>query len=528
MNMSFFSHPHHNDKDSKKNLRCLRINIKEDPSCLDPRRGRNMSGSSQVQAMLFEGLMCYEPDGNLCCAQADSYVISADQKLYTFHLKETFWSNGTPVTAYDFEKTWKDILDPSFPSLDAQILFSIKNAEAARCGEASLEQIGIYAKNAKTLIVELERPTAYFLEITASSVLFPINQTQQQRFPNWYLEAGESFVSNGPFKLCFWKHHQEIRLEKNKHYHRADKIKLDAIHISMINGGIASLNIDAAGLFDVIGFPFSPLPFDLSRELIQKKLLHIVKTPGTAACFFNTQCFPFHNVNMRKAFSLAIDREFIVDKITLLDEDPAYGPIPPMLKKNKGNFALKKANSREACAFFQKGLQQLGITKSELEGKISFSFWNQDYSCPMLAQTLQQQWLEKLCVEVESESLDFHALHEKGKSGCFSMGYFVSVSNCANPIELLSRFKKANNPRNYTRWQNTAFISFIDKAETSSSAEERMEFLEKAEDLLMDEMPFAPLFHWNNALLVQSYIKGLSISPLGFLHLNRISFKKRP
>jgi oligopeptide transport system substrate-binding protein len=510
---------------SQKNAggRCLRINFKEEPSSLDPRRGRSMSGSSQLHAMLFEGLMHLNPDGSLSCAQAHSYDISTDKKTYTFYLKDTRWSDGTPVTAYDFERTWKDTLEPSFPSLDAHVLFCIKNAKAAKKGALSIEQVGIYAKDAKTLIVELEHPTLHFLQITACSSLFPINQTQAQRFPDWHLEAGAQFVGNGPFKLTLWKHHREMLLEKNKHYHQANKIKLDSIHVSMINKGMAALQIHNSGLFDIIGLPISTLPFDLYREMLQQDLLHIVKTPGTAACLFNTAQFPFTNINMRKAFTYAINRQQIIETITLLKEDPALGFMPPSFKKNKATPFFKDNHTHLARACFQKGLEELGVSVGDLERKLAFCFWKQDHGCPLLPQALQQQWLSALGVKVEIEALEYNSLHEKGSSGDFSMGYFVFLSLYHDSISLLERFQYVDSPRNYARWQNDNYTQLLKRSAESPLQEERSIFLDQAEEVLMQDMPFAPLFHWNYALLVQPHVKGFAISPLGYLCFDRIN-----
>lgn len=131
-------------------------------------------------------------------AQAESYEVSPDSKTYTFYLKNTSWSDGSPVTAYDFEKTWLSILDPNFPSPDAYLLYSIKNAKCAKEGKLPLNQVAIQAKDAKTLVVELEMPTPYFLQILASSVLLPVNADKDQSDPNWPNQP-EQLLSNGPF-----------------------------------------------------------------------------------------------------------------------------------------------------------------------------------------------------------------------------------------------------------------------------------------------------------------------------------------
>lgn len=506
---------------AKKTKQCLRINFKEEPSCLDPRQGRNMGGTSQLHAMLFEGLMKIEPDGSLRCAQAKSCTISPDQKTYTFHLRNTFWSDGTPVTAQDFAQTWINILDPSFSSRDADSFLFIKNAAAARKGVLPLDQVGIFAIDAKTLLVQLERPVHYFLQIVASSAFFPINQNLG-KFPDWHLEAGEHFVCNGPFKLAAWKHHSEILLKKNTFYHRAEKIKLDSIHIIYINQGIAPLHIDAGGLFDVIGPPFSFIPHDLFRELAQKDLLQVVSMPGTANCTFNTKRFPFHNADIRKAFSYAIDRQLLINTTTLLKEKPALGTIPPMLKNNVDKPFFKDNDIALARTHLQKGMKELGISTKDLENQLTFSFWTQDHGCPMMPQALQKQWKEKLGISVQIEALDFEALHDKGKHNRFSMGYFVHFSIACDPADILTRFKFSDGSRNYARWQNASYVDLLEQSEQSTVQKERFELLEQAEKLLMDEMPFAPLFYWNNAFLVQPHVRGFAVTPQGYLCLDRI------
>ncbi len=506
--------------------RCLRLNIKEEPTSLDPRRGRNMTGPSHLQAMLFEGLMRIEPDGKLACAQARSYEISEDGKTYTFHLGNTFWSDGTPVTAFDFEKTWKNILDPLFPALDSHLLYNIRNAEAAKKGELPLEQVGIKAKDAKTLQIELGQPTPHFIYITASSSLFPINQSQEKQSANWHVNANQHFTSNGPFKLTKWKHHNLLIFEKNHKYRLADQVNLDSIHVSMINNEPATLHMFESGKLDIIGLPISPLPIDSYPRLIENKQLKVFESPGTMVCMFNTKQFPFYNTNMRKAFSYAINRQLLIDNVTQLEEKPAYGLIPPVIRQGKHNAYFEDGNAELARTYFQQGLNELGITADALKDKVSFCYWTHDHACPTLPQAMQQQWMEVLGVDVELEGLEYKTLHERGRNEHFSMGYFVFLSMYYDPIELLDRFKHPTNPRNYGRWENGTFIDLMNQAATSSSYEEHSILLEQAEQIMMEDMPFAPVFHWNYALLVQPHVQGFSVTPQGYLNVDRVSINK--
>ena len=424
------------------------------------------------------------------------------------------------------KKRGRTFLDPQFPALDAHILYCVRHANAAKKGEIPLDRVGIHAKDEKTLIVELEHPTPHFLQITASNSLYPINQTQELHFPNWFADAGEHFVCNGPFKLSQWKHHNKILLEKNKRYRLADQVRLDEIQISIIDNESATLHIARIWGFRYYRSPHFSLPLDAYPDLIQK-LLHLYQAPGTMACMFNTKKFPFYNTNMRKAFSYAINRQLLIDNITQLQESPALGIVPPYMKKSQTQPHFEDGNVELARKHFQKGLEELGIQPSDLNGKTTFSYWSHDHACPMLPQAMQQQWREVLGVEVELEALEYKTLHEKGKNGLLSMGYFVFLSMYQDPIELLDRFKNAQNTRNYARWQNDTYADLLTRSAQSSTQEEHFALLDQAEKIMIDEMPYAPIFHWNYALLVQPHVKGFDISPLGYFCFDKVFIEKK-
>ena len=155
--------------------KALRISISREPATLDPRKGGELIGSV-LQFMLFEGLTRVNPDGTVTAAQAKRIELSKDRLRYTFYLRDTFWSDGRPVTAYDFAATWKKILVPDFPAPNAFLFYPIRGAEAAKRGTGSLEDVGIHAIDAKTLVVELVNPTPYFLDLVSFAFF--------ARFPN--------------------------------------------------------------------------------------------------------------------------------------------------------------------------------------------------------------------------------------------------------------------------------------------------------------------------------------------------------
>jgi oligopeptide transport system substrate-binding protein len=494
----------------------VRINLRKEPISLDPRKGSDMV-ASQVQFMLFEGLLRLNPDMSLSPAQAESYELSPDCTTYTFHLRDTLWSDGTPVTAYDFEKAWKSILDPHFPSLDAYLLYPIKNAKRAKKGEVSLDQVGIHSKDAKTLTVALGAPAPYFLQVVASSVLLPISAGMEERDPHWASRA-EQILSNGPFKLKEWKPHQEMIFEKNSLYHQADRVHLDHIFIDVIDRELAVLHMYTSGHFDLVGAPLSFFPAILLEDLEKKKLLTLFPVAATKFLAFNTAHSPFENRNIRRAFAYAIDRRTLVEQITHLDEIAALNIIPPiLLSENSAYFS--DGDTEKARDYLHKGLMELGI--KELK-EITFMYVASEKN-HILAQELQQVWSRALDIDVALQQVEFKTLHERSKKGDFSIGLFAWVAEYGDPINILERFTDKTNHRNYPKWENSTYNTLLEQALQVPSRAHYLEKLKELERLLIDEMPLTCLFHENYAFLIHPHVRGFAVSPLGHIYFDRLS-----
>lgn len=506
-------------KNIKKTESQLRVNIAGEPATLDPRKGGDLVSSS-MHFMLFEGLTRINPDGSTAPAQASSIEISKDRKTYTFHLRDSKWSDGNPVTAYDFEKSWKDVLDPTFPSVNAHLFYPIKNAEAAKKGQLSLQEIGITAKDAKTLVVELENPTPYFLELTAFCVFFPVNHHIDRKFPDWAYHADARFVCNGPFKITGWKHNHEIVFEKNKEYWEADKIKLDAIHISMIENEMTALHMYENGMLDMLGMPLSSLPADALQDLTRKKLLNTRPVAGTTICVFNTQKFPFNNVNMRKAFSLAMNRTAIVKNITQLNEQIAVGAIPPVLKNNKTVAFYQDHDVAEARACFQKGLEELGIQASDL-GELIYAYTASELH-QKIAQALQYQWFEVLDVKVKIEALEHKVLLDRLSKRDITFAQTIWLAQYSDQMNILERYKSPLNVKNYAAWENETYKQLIEASAFAATPDKRLELLEKAETVFLSEMPVAPIYHSTFAFLIKPYLKNVHLSLIGDIYFDKI------
>jgi len=494
----------------------LRINLRKEPASLDPRKGNDMV-ASQLHFMLYEGLVRLNPDMSLSLAQAESYEISPDQKTYTFHLKNTSWSDGSPVTAHDFEKTWKSILDPNFSSPDAYLLYPIKNAKRVKEGKLPLDQVAIHAKDAKTLVIELETQAPYFLQVLASSVLLPVNAEKDRDIPNWSTQP-DQILSNGPFKLKEWKFNQEMIFEKNPHYRQANKVKLQQISIDIIEREMAVLHMYASGYFDLVGTPLSFFPSELIDDLEKKKLLTFYPVANTKFLAFNTSCPPFHNTHIRKAFAHAIDRKSIVTHITRLSEKEALNIIPPVLLP-EGTTYFADGDASQAREYLQKGMQELQVKDL---GEITFMYVSSEIN-HTLAQELQHIWSSVLGVHVNLQHVEFKTLHERSKKGDFSIGLFAWLADYGDSMNILERFIDKTNHRNYPKWENQTYNQLIEEAHQAANSSQYLETIKKAEQLLVQEMPLTCLFHENFAFLIHPHVKGFAISPLGHIYFDQIT-----
>jgi oligopeptide transport system substrate-binding protein len=487
----------------------LRINIPADPVTFDPRKGGDPI-ASMIHFLLYDGLTRLKADGQVELALADTVNVSEDGKTYTFTLRQAYWSNGDRVTSIDFERSWKAILDPAFPAANAQLLYPIARAEEAKKGLVPLSEVGIHTPDEMTLVVQLQEPTPYFLELISFCVFFPVNASLE---PQWENSVEKSLICSGPFLLKQWARQNQIILVKNPDFHRAEQIQLEEIHISMVASETTALQMYQKGDLDILGHPLMPLPTEAIPELQTSGELHIRPVGATTFCSFNVSRFPFSNVKIRKAFAYAINRAEIVQNITQLAEEPALGIIPPSVKKG-GRFAFfQDADGERARALFQEGLAELGITEQEFP-LLTYYYQTAEVH-HKVAQALQQQWEKVLGVKIELQSTPHKLLMDLLKTRDYTFAQSCWMVQYNDPMNILERFKIVQNVKNYPGWENLAFIDCLNRSNRAKDPEERLAIIEEAEQVMLEEMPLAPIFHWSSAFLAKDHVKMFNLAPIG-------------
>lgn len=491
----------------KGGLPILNLNMKAQPKTLDPRKVTDIF-SSQMIFLLLEGLVKRYPDGSIKLAQAESYKVSDDQLIYTFTLRDTFWSNNTPVTAYDFEQTWKDALDPHFPSVNAQLFFPIKNAEAAKKGLISLDKVGIKASDAKTLIITLEKPTPYLFQLFSFCAFFPVNIKNDRKNPNWSGNNKDQCLSNGPFLLEKWDHGNQIIFTKNSHYRKTEDLHPEKIVFNIVEDDAVTLEMFQQGSIDIIGDSLTNIPLESIPTLEKKWTFSYMPRPRSVFISINTERFPFNNPKVRKAFSFAINRQelmglmgkgvkqnILTDRINLAYQGglSIMNIIPPCLKENRCHSFFLDNDAEKARDLLKQGMIELGITKKDFASAI-LNYHSQNYGTSELVQAIQQQWLQTLGILIKLERLDFSIGIDKMRNGNYSMCFMCWDAMYYDPMSILERFKHKTYATNFSNWENQEYIELLDRS-FYEQEDKRLLTLEKAEKIFINEMPYIPLYH---------------------------------
>lgn len=490
----------------------LRTSLSTDVSSLDPRKGTDMATQGVIR-MLFAGLVYLDQNLVPKLDLASSYQVSEDFKTYTFTLRESRWSDGSLITAHDFEQTWKTALTPAYTSFNTNLFHFIKNGKKAQLGTVSIDDIGVKALDDQTLRIELEKPNPHFLNILINSVFSPVHKSMRYDRVDF-----KHMVCSGPFKLKQYQLQNQIILHKNPHYWDARTIQLDELNYFIIKDQATALLMFEKKEIDWLGEPLIKISSDAVPDLQKKGLLHYVQGAGTHWLFFNTKKFPLNNVHIRKALTLAIDRHKLVADILHFEPSTLpLGLIPKILKKEKWHPWFRDNDINLAKEHFAKGLKELGISTTEFPSiKINYgtnALWSK------VLQAIQQMWIENLGIHVNNEGTDAAIFIQKCSNHDFDivrMGWLIQYNDLINLLEI---FKYQNILPNVTGWENAEFVRHTEAISTSSESE-KWEHVEAAEKIFFDEVPSIPLFDTTGIYIEQPYVKGVHVN-----HLFQIDFR---
>ncbi|MTI65404.1 MAG: peptide ABC transporter substrate-binding protein [Firmicutes bacterium] len=495
----------------------LKINWRSEPPNLDPQISQDAT-SSRILIDTLEGIIRMNDKGQVeeGSGMAKSWDVNEDGTKYTFHLRDAKWSDGKKVTAGDFAFSWKRALAPETGSTYAFIAYDIKNGEAYNTGKIDdPSKVGVTAKDDNTLVVELESPNPAFLSKLQHSTFLPAREDLLEKYGEKYGSEVEYLPSCGPFKITEWAHEQELVMEKNDNYWDADAVKLERIEGVMVRDSNTTMNLYETGQLDWVLVP---------SQYLEKYKEKLQKSPE-AACFyytFNTKNEFFQNVKIRKAFTMAIDREKILELRTHGITPPAFGFVPPGMP-GPGDKTFREANGDqfydlgkgsevkdEVNKLFEEGLKEIGKTREDMNGT-KFLTYDSDNSL-QVAQIWQQAWKENLGVDIEIEQATFKIKIDRENKGDFAFSYSGWIGDYNDPMTFMDMWVTGGS-QNTANWSNEEYDKLIKKAQTTSG-EERMQAMLDAEKILLDEFPIAPYDFSVRSRLQKPYVKGVIRLPL--------------
>lgn len=486
----------------------IEICFKEKIHSLDPRVGISRPSTTVIR-MLFEGLMRLDVEGNVTHGLAERYEISEDRKIYTFYLRPCHWSNGDPITAYDFEFAWKRSIDPKTAQASSSVFYPIKNTSRCLEGKSKVEEVGITALTDRILVVELEHPAPYFLELTTASLLSPIPKKLVLESQQWANPGHCDFVSSGPFRLRKWKRGQELVIDRNPFYWNSDDVKIPQIKIHILHDEQDQLRLFEEKKIDWLGQPLSPFSAEGLEGLTQVEHKTAL---GLLAYFCNVNCYPLNNKNLRKSLAFAIDRSAIANYIFYEGGTPAQALLNPLLFDRGQKVYFNDHDRTKAALHLRAALTELGMDLKDLpEIVLSYPKTPLQYR---VAHEIQKQWKETLGISVKLDPLDKPRFFDLVSKGEHQIASSMWKGLLLDPIHMLETMGSTLDVNILTYWQDREFTSIIDQLRLETDEKKKQNLIGKAEAYLIEEMPIIPICFGSVCYSKNQRLKNVYVSPL--------------
>lgn len=493
-----------------------------EPPTLDPSLMKDAQ-SIIVDYGLFEGLTRLNAAGEPQPAAAESWDVSEDGKTYTFHLRKNMkWSNGDPVTAKDFEFAWKRTLAKETASDYAYFLFYLVNGEAYNAGNATADQVGVKALDDYTLEAKLTKPTPYFISLVAHNSYYPENQKVVEAKPDWASEAS-SIVTNGPFLLKEWAHNDKIVMEKNPDYFDKDKVNFTKVSVTLLDDDSTIFNLYQTDKIDWIGAQAGSVPTDQVDKVIADGSAKVESSASVYYYEFNTTKKPFNNVKIRKAFSMSINRQAIVDNVTKAHQTPAYALVPPVIAGMDGKKFRElypdngyfTENVDEAKKLLAEGLQEEGLSKLP---EITL-IYNTNEGHKKIAEAVADMWRKNLGVNVKVANQEWGTFLNTRSAQQFDIarsGWGADFNHAINFTYDLIHSKSGNNDGKYN---NPQVDKLLDASLSDATEKERLDKIAQAEKIaIADDMAVLPIYYYTSVTMLKPGFTGVQSDYSGNLY----------
>jgi oligopeptide transport system substrate-binding protein len=460
----------------------------------------------------FEGLVSQDPQMKIIPGVAEKWEMSPDGLTYTFHLRaDAKWTNGDTVTADDFVQSYQRILTPALAAEYSYMLWHVVGAEDYNKGRLTdFSQTGFKAPDPRTVRLTLRQPTPFLLHLLNHYAWFPVHIPTLKKFgaldrkgTRW--SRPESFVGNGPYALKEWRPNQRIVAVRSSTYWDRATVKIDEINFYPIELAETEERMFRAGqLHATYELPLGKIA---AYRRDRPEVLRVDPYNGIYFYRFNVKRKPFDDVRVRRALALAIDRETLVSKVTLADEQPAYDFTPPNLTEFKSRHALKGDIAEAKRLLAEAGYPEgAGFPKVEL-------LYNTLEKHRIIAEALQQMWRKNLGIEITLYNQEWKVYQDTQISKNYQLSRAGWIADYVDPHTFLDLWQ-TDGGNNHTNWGNADYDRLLRSALGAKSTEARFEIYQQMEKILVDELPILPIFFYTRARLQSPNLKGYYTTPI--------------
>ena len=497
----------------------LRRGLSGEPATLDPAASGD-TFSHEVLEDLYEGLTSESPSGEVVPGVASSWSVDATGRQYTFRLRpDARWSNGKPVRAQDFIAAWQRALDPKQASPDADDLRLISGASGIISGKSSVSALGVEADGEEVLIVHLEEPAPYFLQLLSHSASYPIYSDASARSHD-----PTSWVSNGAYVLAAWSPGTKVELIKNTYYWNRTAVLIARVDYVFATDANAQFDRYRAGELDMT----DNVPENVADRLRRERSTELITSPILITAYYglNLSAPPCAgNQKLRQALSMAIDRRRLVQSLAF-GQAPAYGLVPPGIwNYSPQSWAWKNLRDDQRLAEARRLYVEAGYsTRSPLHLRLLL---NSNPSIQHTAIVVASMWREVLGVETELTTEEYRVFlesrHDKSRWDVARLAWAADFNDASNFLDILRAHSTNNDPG----YANAAFDALLDVAAGTSDAGRRRELLENGERLMLADYPVIPLYFFVSKRLVKPYVHGVVANPLNHIRSQALTLHVR-
>lgn len=517
----------------------MTVNIASEPQSIDPALNSAVDGAIMLSHM-FEGLMRWSDSGtettgsdgtcnnaSLDYGQAESYEKTTNDDgtvTYTFTLRDDAkWSDGQPVTAQDFVYSWQRLVNPSTAADYNYMIDCVVNANEIMAGEKDPSELGVSAPDDKTFVVTITSDLPYFTEICAFPATFPVRQDIIEQYGDQWTFTDGAYISNGAYKLDSWEHNSQIVMVPNENYYGVADLGPDKITFKLMDDNNAMLSGFNSGELDFI----ESMPTDEIATLLSNGDLKIVDYIGTYYVCFQTQKAPFDDPKVREAFTLAVDRTYIVENVTQTGQVEAGGFVPAGVYDAEGAtgddfrtvggdyYAPTDADYEANCERARELLAEAGYPNGEGFPVVEY-LYNTDDAHKAVAEALQSMWQTELGVTVTLNNQEWATFLQTRKDGDYSIARNGWIADYNDPMSFLDMWLTGGG-NNDAQYANPEYDALINQAKAETDPAARMDLMHQAEDMIIgQDYALCPLYFYTQKYMLADDIQGMYYTPLGY------------